>query len=119
MVLLGEKIDDNEVINKILNISEKFIYELFKNIGSAVSLDFDYSKSLPEIEYYLIYNRYITIGKNKIDKRLVRRISKEIIVSELDENWFPGLEPNFILIPTDLNLSFGVYIQDSIYLLKY
>lgn len=119
MTLLGENIGDNEVSYKILNISEKFISEFLKNVSIANCLDTSYSKDLPDIDYYLIYNRYITIGKKKIDKRVVRKISKEIIISELDKNWFPGLEPNFVLIPTDLNLNFGVYIQDSIYLLKH
>lgn len=119
MGLLGEKIEGNEIIDKVLNISKEFIPELFKNFNKTTCLDFNYSEEIPDIEYYLIYNRYITIGKNKIDKRVVRKVTKEIIVSELDENWFPGLEPNFILIPIDLNLNFGIYIQDSIRVLKH
>ncbi|PHS10575.1 MAG: hypothetical protein COA88_02180 [Kordia sp.] len=119
MTLLGENIEDNEIRVKVLNISEKFISELFKNMNNATSLDFDYSESLPKIEYYLVYNRYITIGKKKIDKRVIRKVSKEVIISELDENWFPGLEPNFILIPIDFTLNFGIYIQDSIFMFKH
>jgi len=41
------------------------------------------------------------------------------MVSELDENWFPELESNFVIIPKDFKLNFGIYIQDSIQLLKY
>ncbi len=68
MTLLGEKIDDNEVLCKVLNVSEKFISELLKDISKATYLDFNYSESLPSIEYYLVYNRYISIGKKKLIK---------------------------------------------------
>ena len=119
MKLLGESVEESR-LNEILSASENFIEELLQHINKAKQLDQNYSEpnNIPDTDYYLIYNRFVKVGKRKIDKRIVRKINRRTIIEELDLNWFPGLEPNFILLPTNINLSFGIYIQDSIYLYK-
>lgn len=111
-----------EEVNKyseglILEKAKCFLEILLKNIDKADLLDKDYSESdkFIETDYYLIYNRFVSIGNRRIDKRVVRLVNKNEIINELDENWLPGLEPNYILIPKKNDLYFGIYIQDSIY----
>ena len=118
MDLLGEKIEEKEIVGKVLNISERFILNLLKDHNKTTYIDNNYSEKIPDVEYYLIDNWYVVVGKRKIDKRGVTKVDKKIIVSDLDENWFPGEEPNLILIPVDFDLNFGIYIQDSISLVK-
>lgn len=104
-------------VGLILKKSEYFLEILLKNINTSDVLDENYGESdkFIDTDYYLIYNKFISIGKRRIDKRVVRLVSKNEIINELDENWFPGLEPNYILLPKNSDLNFGIYIQDSIY----
>lgn len=119
MKLLGEVVENQNILDEVLDSSERFLHELFAKITFAHILDISYNEKgkIPETDYYLIYNRFAIVGKKKIDKRIIRKISRREIIEELDMNWFPGLEPNFILIPLDSSFSFGIYIQDSIYYL--
>lgn len=120
MKLLGVKIEDMRVVKNALDSSEKFLIKLNNNIDDAICIEDIYllKDKMPNTKYYLIYNKYIQIGKKKIDKRIVREINKTEILNELELNWFPGLEPNFILIPESKNFKFGLYIQDTIFFLE-
>jgi len=113
---IGRKVTD-EVSSKVaLKASEIFLVNLNNRLTEATILDLNYqdSNNIPDVMYYLIHNRFIRIGKKDIDKRTVQLVSKTEIINELNEHWIPGLEPNFILIPEDSNLKFGLYIQGSI-----
>ena len=88
MELLGNKLENKEIATEVLNRSEAFISLLLKNINLAIRIDCNYEEELPNSDYYLIYNRFITIGKKKIDKRIVRKVSKEIMDKEIDDIYF-------------------------------
>lgn len=118
---LGAVVDDQNIVNKVLQSSEKFLSLLFERRIHTTNIELNYGEGniLPDVMYYLIYNRYVVVGKKKIDKRVVRLINKKEIMEELDMYWSPGLEPNFVLIPQDLNFHFGIYIQDGMYYLEW
>ena len=117
---IGRNVTDKVFSKVVLKSSEVFLSNINKRLTEATILDLSYKEgnNIPDVMYYLIYNRFIRIGKKDIDKRIVQLVSKTELINELNEYWNPGLEPNFILIPVNDNLNFGIYRQDSMFYIE-
>lgn len=116
MQYLGEPVDE-ETAGEVLAVADRFMGEFFARYREAREFYEDYAEgcNIPDVGYYLIYNRLIRVGKRIIDKRVVRMIDRVRIIEQLDATWPLADEPNWILIPRDFQLGFGIYIQNSIY----
>jgi len=114
--MLENSIKDENTLRNILELATNLMSTLNKTVGKHTYLDnFLYNEEIPYTDYYLIYNRYVTFGKKIIDKRVAREVTRQEIIDELDLNLNGGLQLDFILIPKNLELEFGLYIEDSIY----
>lgn len=94
--------------------------EVFKerNYDKSLSIANNYHQYIKDIEYYVIFNRFVKKGKKIIDKRIVKKTNGKDVVLWLDSSWTLGDEPEIILLPVNINLKFGIYIQHSIYFLE-
>ncbi len=117
MSFIGIELENIDLERHILRESSTFLDWLDLKMAKSKNWNFGHEsvEVIPEMEYYLVYNRFVRIGKRDIDKRVVRKVSYDEILAELKENWFPGLEPNFVLIPTFSDSNLRIYIQQYIF----